>query len=304
MDKLRDHLAKKHNLSQAQNSQEPIAKLFSSADHFISSDTEFMQKTTLEALSGLDEFKTSEASSEFAAIVQEAADPGLQNLEKLNHKEGTEEISTLPVEESQFQNSENLESQLVVHTSVSSNNQGAFSVLVSSPSITELTESDIQALDDHEHQTEKGQSVEEMADSFPPGFLVEHDILLHKPREATEVSQSQQLESNASMDDLMTQADKLTIPVNDSLQDQGEFTSHMDPSSYPGFPSQGTSDSVVLEVMAPQPHQEPGTTTSTQQQPPTLHLLQTTSLDKKAVKQEQCIESLNILEFMFDGVTD
>ncbi|KAK3886648.1 hypothetical protein Pcinc_009203 [Petrolisthes cinctipes] len=303
LDKLRDHLSKKHNLSQPHNSQEPIAKLFSSTEHLISNDREFMQKTTLEALSGLEEFKTSEASSEFAAIVQEATTPGLQNLEKVNHKERTEEISLLPVEEPQFQNSENLESQLVVHTTVSSNNQGAFSVLVSSPSITGLTESDIQALD-HEHQTEKGHRVEEMTDSFSPGFLVEHDILLHKPQEATEVSQSQQLESDASMDDLMTQADKLAIPVNDSLQDQGEFTNHMDPSSYPGFPSQGTSDNVVLEVMAPQPQQPPGTTTNTQQQPPTLHLLHTTSLDKKAVKQEQCIESLNILEFMFDGVTD
>ncbi|XP_071545418.1 uncharacterized protein [Panulirus ornatus] len=300
-DKLRDHLTKKHNISRHTISSDPFAKLLSTSS-VAGNDSDLVKKPTIDVLQGLDDLKATTNSSDFCTVVQES-NAVIKDFEKLHPKlEKAENMNNVTAENGAiFQNSGQVhDSDLSGHTDLSTE-QETFSVLVSSPDIVDLP--DIQSLESHAGQSAKQQSVTEIADTFPSGFLVEHDLLLNKPE--SDVNESQRLDTENSISalqgSLITQPDhKLRLSVNNPVQDQGDLdlVDSVSYSNHCTFPR--SENSVVLEVMAP----DGDISTQSSNQRSGISLMDQDTLQKKTEKQEQCMESLNILEFMLDNVTD
>lgn len=303
-DKLRDHLAKKHNLSRHTVSSNPLSKLLCTSTSAVNSDGSIVQKPSLDTLSGLDSIKKSTNGSDFTSMVQESNMPNLNKLDQETGKSNIISNATIESEVDYQTTSQVGDSHLSGHTGIS-NEQETFSVLVTSPDIVELQ--DIPTLESHTQQSVKHQAVNEIADSFPSRFLVEHGILLGKS-DSSDMSGPQQLETGNRMtslqNNLITPDHKLRLSVSNSVQDQGDLdlvtSNHVESMAYSDNCTFSRSeDSVVLEVMAPSA--DIATTTS---QRSSLSLMDQHALQKKNDKQEHCMESLNILEFMLDNVTD
>nr|XP_045599778.1 myoneurin-like isoform X2 [Procambarus clarkii] len=305
-DKLRDHLTKKHNLSRHSVPSDPLAKVLGTSSSTVAnSDDGLFQNQSLGTLPGIDGIK-SKNETEFTSIVQEPTTNTL-NLNRLHHKSGTSKrISNVTVEKEKNVQVTNqvCDSQLGGHSDVCSE-QETFSVLVTSPDIVQLA--DIQTLENHAQQSVKQQTVTELADSFPSRFLVEHGILLGKS-DSSVMNESQQLESgnmSSLQNNLITPSDhKLRLSVNGSIQNQGNLdlvtSTHVETMSYSNNCAFSRSEESVLEVMAPS-GDIPGAATTNQSG---MSLMAQETLQKKSIKQEHCMESLNILEFMLDNVTD
>lgn len=302
-DKLRDHLAKKHNISRHTVSSDPLAKLLSTTS--VADNDADLTKKPLDALQGFDDLKTATNSTDFSSVMQES-NADIQDFERLHPKPGKNvNMNDVTVENGAAIPSSGQvhDSELRQHTGVPTE-QETFSVLVSSPEIVDLP--DIQSLESHARHSAKQQSVTEIADSFSSGFLVEHDILLNKPDSV--VNESRQLDTENSISalqsSLITQSDhKLRLSVN-QIQDQGDLSlvgsSHVETVSYSDHCTFSRSgDSVVLEVMAP----GGDISAPSSSQRSSVSFMDQDTLQKKTDKQEQCTDSLTILEFMSDNVT-
>ncbi|XP_042209180.1 myoneurin-like isoform X2 [Homarus americanus] len=238
-DKLRDHLSKKHNLNRHTVSSDPLAKLLSTSTSPVTNeDGNLAHNSSLDVLQSLDGIKsTSEA--DFTSIMQES-NADMPDLDKIEQKTGKlDSVTSVVVKNKRhFQSSGQVDdSQLRGHTDVPCE-QETFSVLVSSPGIVELP--DIQTLENEACSSVKQHNVTEIADSFPTGFLVEHDILLDKTN-SSDVNESQHLQTENSIsaleNNLITHSHhKLRLSVNDPVQDEGNLdlvsSSHVDTMSY------------------------------------------------------------------------
>lgn len=100
-------------------------------------------------------------------------------------------------------------------------------------------------------------------------------------------------------------ADNSTNTQNESISysDSCTNSSNIESVSYTDHCSfSGTQDSVVLEIMAP----AGDLASTTADENPSFSLMdqESTSLQDKCDRSEECVESLTILEFMLDNVTD
>ncbi|XP_042863786.1 myoneurin-like [Penaeus japonicus] len=300
-DKLQDHLAKKHNLSRnALSSSDSLVKLINESSSLTGSESNVIQKQPPD-LPNLNNLGSTEAAS-YSLVQESSAD--MPVIDKLPSKPlDPESIAGMVEGHVGYQATDQTgKANIDGHTGIATP-QDNFSVLVNSPDI-DLP--DIQSLENHTSQAEKQGNVTSITDEFPPGFLVEHNILLNKADTANVTSSQHLGPDNISgiQSNLVPETDdKMQLSVHQSgLQEEGNLQlvtgTHVQAMSYSQHCAFARTDDVVLEDSV-----TVGEMSSSSSGHGSNLLLDEEETQKKNEKQEQCMESLNILEFMLDNVT-
>ncbi|XP_037793300.1 zinc finger protein ZFAT-like [Penaeus monodon] len=297
-DKLHDHLAKKHNLSRhALSSSDSLVKLINTSSSLTSNESNGIQKQAPD-LTNLSNLASAESTS--YSLVQEPSED-IPVMDKLAPKSlDPDNITGMVEEHVRYQTADQTgKASIEGHAGIAAP-QDNFSVLVNSPDI-DLP--DIQSLENHSNQAEKQENVTSITVS---PVLVEHNILLNKADTANVASSQHLGADNISgiQNNLVQETnDKMQLSVHQSgLQEEGNLQlvtgSHVQAMSYSQHCSFARTDDVVLEDNV-----TVGEMSSSSNGHGSNLLLDEEESQKKNEKQEQCMESLNILDFMLDNVT-
>ncbi|XP_068219807.1 uncharacterized protein [Palaemon carinicauda] len=326
VDKLRDHLLRKHKMKHDTSLTKLFPRILKSSngnfsDHNNCKDLptiEYPSKDSLQipspqnynscipAKSGkLSDIRNCcQNSSEVLGFSVEKTDISSQasldisDLKKFNQGSKLPVVNNTKRDKEMFQSSHNVVKNL-------SNNESEepFSVLITSSDMVELSE--IQTLQDHSEQSEKEHEVSEITDNFHSGFLLEHDMLIDKG-ESTAVSEScistkdeiHVLQTSV----LPTQAQKV-LSVNSSVcGEQMNVIENQSVSSlsYSNHCSLSESQGGITLEVPNSSHVELSTASSVEAS--TSNPIGDNNFQNDSIKEEQCMESLTILDFMLDNV--
>ncbi|XP_064094936.1 zinc finger protein 76-like [Macrobrachium nipponense] len=327
-DKLRDHLLRKHNMKHDSSLSKRIPRVLKQSNAIFTDHPSSCKKLpnieypgknsivqvpsprtyqscvtskseNLPAIGNCDSVEVEGFSVE-RTNVSSQAQHDLSDLKKFNEDSKLAVVNNIKSDKKiMFQSSHNLVKDL-------SNDESEehFSVLITSSDMVELSE--IQTLQSHPEQSEKEQEVSVITDSFHSGFLLEHGMLLDKTESSgvSETCVSTKDEIHVLQTSVLPTPTQKVLSVSSSVNSEplnvieSHSVSSLPYSSHcPLSESQGD---IALEVAS---SSQVELSTASTVQASGSSSVGDSNFQNGNGKEEQCMESLTILDFMLDNVT-